>query len=285
MNHSSRQLLQRITSELQSIYETEEARSMAFILLEHFFGLTRSVILTDKVIIGSDSSALEAALERLKQHEPIQYVIGSTEFMGRVFEVDIHVLIPRPETEELVSLIIDENKHNIPAKLLDIGTGSGCIAVSLATAWPKAQVTALDVSPEALQVAKKNAAKYVQNIQFTEASILDTQWQELAIPMQLDVVVSNPPYVTYAEESRMRKNVIQYEPHLALFVENTDPLLFYRHIAWFCKRHLKKGGLCYLEINEQYGEEIKKLFLENTFTEAVVLQDMFGKNRFVKGVL
>jgi release factor glutamine methyltransferase len=285
MNYSSRQLLHRITAELQTLYGTEEARSLAFLLLEHFSGLSRSAILAGKPTEQPAMAGLEAALERVKKHEPIQYVIGSTEFMGRMFEVNRHVLIPRPETEELVSLIIEENKYIIPSKILDIGTGSGCMAVSLAAAWPQAQAIALDVSGEALQVAKKNAEKYVQNIEFMQASILDTQWQQAAAPMQLDMVVSNPPYVTRTEEALMQKNVTQYEPHLALFVENNDPLLFYRHIAWFCKRHLKKGGLCYVEINEQYGREVKALFLEHTFSEAVILQDMSGKHRFVKGII
>ncbi|MDO1448818.1 peptide chain release factor N(5)-glutamine methyltransferase [Rhodocytophaga aerolata] len=284
MNYSSRQLLHRITLELQPIYDTEEARSMAFLLLEHFYGLTRSAVLTDKILELPETFQLENALERLKKHEPIQYIIGSTEFMGRVFEVNRHVLIPRPETEELVNLIIEENRHMFPSKLVDIGTGSGCIAVSLAAAWPKAEILAVDVSPEALQVAKKNAEKYVQNVRFMQASILDTQWQADMDAMELDIVVSNPPYVTYAEEPLMRKNVTEHEPRLALFVENNDPLLFYRHIAWFCKRHLKKEGMCYVEINEQYGEEVKQLFLGNGFSTAVVLQDMFGKNRFVKGI-
>jgi release factor glutamine methyltransferase len=205
--------------------------------------------------------------------------------MGRLFKVNSHVLIPRPETEELVSVIINENKQIVPISILDIGAGSGCIAVSLAATWPQSEVTALDVSEEALQVARSNAGNYVQNVKFMQASILDTSWQEKLNPMQLDIVVSNPPYVTYAEEPLMRRNVTGFEPHIALFVEDTDPLLFYRYIARFCTRHLKKGGLCYLEINEQYGEQVKNVFLENSFSDALVLQDIFGKHRFVKVVL
>jgi release factor glutamine methyltransferase len=285
MNHSSRQLLQHITTELQAIYDKDESRNIAFLLLAHLFGLTRSAILTDKHIDIADTSILQTAVERLKQYEPIQYVTGVTEFMGRLFKVNSHVLIPRPETEELVSVIINENKQTVPSSILDIGTGSGCIAISLAAAWPQSEVTALDVSEEALQVARSNAGNYVQNVKFMQASILDTSWQEKLNPMQLDIVVSNPPYVTYAEEPLMRRNVTGFEPHIALFVEDTDPLLFYRYIARFCTRHLKKGGLCYLEINEQYGEQVKNVFLENSFSDALVLQDMFGKHRFVKVVL
>jgi release factor glutamine methyltransferase len=205
--------------------------------------------------------------------------------MGRVFDVNHHVLIPRPETEELVSLIIEENKAYPPAKAIDIGTGSGCIAISMGAAWPQAEVTALDISGDALHVARANAAKYVQNIHFMEASILDTTWQEKAAPMQLDILVSNPPYVTDAEEALMRRNVTDFEPHVALFVEDADPLLFYRHIVRFCTRHLRKQGCCYVEINEQYGEGVKKLLEDNGFALVEVLQDMFGKSRFVKGVL
>jgi release factor glutamine methyltransferase len=284
MNYSSKQLLHRVTSELQPLYDREEARTIAFLLIEHFYGLNRAAVLTDNPIELSESTNIENALERLKKHEPVQYIIGSTEFMGRVFEVNHSVLIPRPETEELVNLIIEENRHMFPSKLMDIGTGSGCIAISLAVVWPKAEIFAVDISPEALNVAKKNAEKYVQNVQFMQASILDTQWQADIVAMELDLVVSNPPYVTYAEEPLMRKNVIDHEPHVALFVEDNDPLLFYRHITWFCGRHLKKGGMCYVEINEQYGEEVKDLFLVNNFSTALVIQDMFGKNRFVKGV-
>jgi release factor glutamine methyltransferase len=285
MNHSSRQLLQHITTELQAIYDKDESRNIAFLLLAHLFGLTRSAILTDKHIDIADTSILQTAVERLKQYEPIQYVTGVTEFMGRLFKVNSHVLIPRPETEELVSVIINENKQTVPSSILDIGTGSGCIAISLAAAWQQSEVTALDVSEGALQVARSNAGNYVQNVKFMQASILDTSWQEKLNPMQLDIVVSNPPYVTYAEEPLMRRNVTGFEPHIALFVEDTDPLLFYRYIARFCTRHLKKGGLCYLEINEQYGEQVKNVFLENSFSDALVLQDIFGKHRFVKVVL
>jgi release factor glutamine methyltransferase len=277
--------LQHITTELQAIYDKDESRNIAFLLLAHLFGLTRSAILTDKHIDIADTSILQTAVDRLKEHEPIQYVTGTTEFMGRLFKVNSHVLIPRPETEELVSVIINENKQTIPNSILDIGTGSGCIAISLAAAWPQSEVTALDVSEEALQVAWSNAGNYVQNVKFMQANILDTSWQEAVIPMQLDIVVSNPPYVTHAEEPLMRRNVTGFEPHIALFVDDTDPLLFYRYIAKFCTRHLKRGGLCYLEINEQYGEQVKEVFLENLFSEALVLQDMFGKNRFVKGIL
>jgi release factor glutamine methyltransferase len=285
MNHSSRQLLQEITADLQPIYGADEARSIAFVLLAHLYGLSRSAILADKAVPVPDTALLNTAIERLKQHEPIQYVTGTTEFMGKIFEVNKHVLIPRPETEELVSLIIMQNKHHLPAKVLDIGTGSGCIAISLAAAWPDAQVLALDVSEDALLIARKNAARQDMNVEFIQASILDDTWQKETMPMQLDIVVSNPPYVTWAEEPLMRENVKGYEPHVALFVADTDPLLFYKYIARFCARHLKNGGLCYVEINEQYGEEVKKVFTGYGFTQTEVWTDMFGKSRFVKGRL
>lgn len=285
MNHSSRQLLHQTTSALQAIYDIEEARSIAFVLLEHLYGLSRSAILADKSVYLADNNLLQSALARLQTYEPIQYVTGVTEFMGRIFQVNKHVLIPRPETEELVSVIIEENKHYPPAKAIDIGTGSGCIAISMAAAWPQAEVTALDISEDALRVARANAERYVQNVHFMEASILDTSWQAKTEPMQVDIVVSNPPYVTYAEEALMRRNVTDFEPPIALFVEDVDPLLFYRHIARFCTRHLRKQGCCYMEINEQYGEGVKKLLEGNGFARVEVLQDMFGKSRFVKGML
>jgi release factor glutamine methyltransferase len=216
-------------------------------------------------------------IDRLLNYEPIQYILGSTFFFGSDFIVDKHVLIPRPETEELVSWILEKVDTKQPIKILDIGTGSGCIAIILAKQIAQAEVYAMDVSTAALSIAKKNAEANGVVVQFIEASILEWQSQD----MFFDIIVSNPPYVRESEKEMMSPNVLNYEPHLALFVDNNNPLLFYKAIVEMSKINLTSEGLIYFEINEYLAEETKSLF-SSTFFESVQLKkDIFSKNRML----
>jgi release factor glutamine methyltransferase len=287
MSVSSRQLFTQIHQQLQQVYPPEEARNIAFLLLEHCFDLSRTAVLANKDIFGADTDQIKPLLERLMTHEPVQYVLGKTLFYGRWFGVNANVLIPRPETEELVHRIIAENtpgKTN-PLVIADLGTGSGCIAITLAAEFPDSQVWAIDVSENALQVARANALSNTVELNFIQADILDTTRQPLPAGLQLNLLVSNPPYVTREETVSMRRNVTAYEPHLALFVEGEDALLFYRHIARLGKSMLKKGGACYVETNENYTRQVQNLFEADGYTSTHLLTDMSGKDRFVKAIL
>jgi release factor glutamine methyltransferase len=227
----------------------------------------------------------EASMQRLLNQEPIQYVLGHTCFYGRSFMVSPHVLIPRPETEELVDWIIREHRTvEAEYQIIDIGTGSGCISITLAKELAEAQVTAVDISSQALQTAQANARLNHAELSWIEADILKYEQFPALINLKLDMVVSNPPYVTQAEKTLMHTNVLDYEPHLALFVSNEDPLLFYRRIAGYCQHHLKPGGVSYLEVNEQYAQQVAELLQNYGFKQIHIQVDMFGKERFVKGI-
>ncbi len=275
-------LFHNLVRPLLATYDVDEARSMVFLLMEHFLHLNKIDILVNKPLPeGYPKELFRSITQRLNQHEPVQYIIGESEFMGRRFLVNPAVLIPRPETEELVYWIVKEcRSFSKPFRVLDIGTGSGCIAVSLAKELAMAQVSAWDISAEALEVARKNAETNQATVQFSQVDMLQPR---LLPPVSgFDLVVSNPPYVTQAETELMRPNVTEYEPHLALFVENDNPLLFYEAIAAFCQQYLTTKGRCYVEINEQYGMEIRRLFLEKGFASADIHLDLFDKHRFVK---
>jgi release factor glutamine methyltransferase len=284
----SKKLFDYLVGQLLSTYEVEEARSIVFLLLEYKLQLKKIDILANKgITMEGPQVFLSPFIERLRQHEPIQYVVGETEFFGRPFLVNSHVLIPRPETEELVDYILKNDRllgksGKEPTKILDIGTGSGCIAVTLAKELPKATVHAWDISTDALSVAKKNAELQQANVQFAQVNIL--QPQLLNITQPFDLVISNPPYVTRKEIVQMRRNVTEYEPHLALFVENDNPLLFYESIAAFCQTNLRRGGFCYVEINEQYAVEVARLFSDKGCSNTEIHEDLFGKERFVKAI-
>lgn len=222
---------------------------------------------------------LYEAIERLLQREPLQYVLGETNFYGYTFRVNPAVLIPRPETEELVHLVLQRHKKEQPLKILDVCTGSGCIALTLAKELPQARVWATDISPEALAVAEENKQQLG-----VEALILEADALQAPFPVaELDVVVSNPPYVLEQEAALMQPNVLDWEPHLALFVPNTDALLFYKVIAREAAQKLKQGGWLYFEINEAWGSQVAALMQEIGFEEVQVLQDMQGKMRMVEG--
>jgi release factor glutamine methyltransferase len=282
---SSKSLFNQLVSEITSVYEENEAKSIIYLLLEHELQLSKTDIFLDKNIIQSFD--FQEIIKRIKAQEPIQYIIGETEFYGRKFKVTPDTLIPRPETEELVYLVLNNNfstpnpQSLIP--ILDIGTGSGCIAISLACELPDAQVYAYDISEDALKIAKENAEMNKANIIFEKVDILKKPFTVHHSPFT--VIVSNPPYVMNSEKAEMEKNVLDYEPHLALFVEDNDPLIFYRKIAEFASKNLINNGLCVVEINQALGLETAELFWNQGFSSVEVMKDMFGKDRMVKAIL
>ncbi|MBO7477770.1 MAG: peptide chain release factor N(5)-glutamine methyltransferase, partial [Salinivirgaceae bacterium] len=213
--------------------------------------------------------------------EPLQYVIGTEWFMNMPFSVCRDVLIPRPETEELVRLIVGRCKRPSP-RIVDVGTGSGCIAVSLAKLIDGAQVTAVDVSASAIEVARRNAEQNGAQVEFVCTDILADN--QLFVPSSLDIVVSNPPYVTETDKSQMSRNVLDFEPHLALFVPDSDPLLFYRRIAELAQQWLKSGGMLFFEINERFGPETVQLLENMRFDNVELHRDFYEKNRMVSAV-
>lgn len=279
---TARSLFNSLVGQLEG-YRPEEARAIVFLLLEHFLRMRRTDVIADKPLPPNqpDWSVL---VDRLNRHEPVQHLIGATEFCGLEFQVSSAVLIPRPETEELVRIIVrDYAETEGTLRLLDIGTGSGCIAVTLARFLPQATVTGWDVSPEALEVARENARQLQAEVLFEQQDILNAAKNvTVTEDSRFECIVSNPPYVTHSEAEQMEPNVLRYEPHLALFVEDTDPLLFYKAVADFGRRHLTSGGACYVEINERFGDETRQVFLERGYSNVQVFKDIFGKERFVK---
>lgn len=274
-------ILDYIHSELQEVYSPEEIRSLSFLLLETLTGKNRAQLLSNKNIELSDTKQheFETILLRLKKSEPIQYILGSTEFYECSFSIDKNVLIPRPETAELVHWIVKDETSC--SSLLDIGTGSGCIAVACAKQLPACSVSALDVSEAALKVAAENAKRNNVEVEYLNADIL----QQPVYNRKWDVIVSNPPYVCHSEKSAMEQNVLAYEPHLALFVPDENPLLFYRAIAHFAKQHLSSGGRLYFEINRTYGNAVREMLETLEFSEVTVRQDIFGNDRIIKARL
>ena len=267
---------------IQEHYIDTEARQVAFLLMEHVLNLTREQILVDTQLEISVKSMdrLEEGITKLEQLHPIQHVIGKAHFYGRSFYVDSNVLIPRQETEELVDAILVDNKRpNL--KVLDIGTGSGCIALTLALELKNASVTALDVDAKALNVTQRNASMLGVDLKTIQADILSMD----ALPDSFDIIVSNPPYVTESEKEVMSRLVLDNEPHLALFVTDDDPLLFYEKIGALSKRHLSSQGKLYLEINEQFGANILKLLEGFQFDYLQLVKDLNGNDRFIKAML
>ena len=268
-------------SELDTIYSREEVDSFFYLVIEHYLGLERFVLALKPqlVVTKTEEQPLFEAMSELKQEKPIQYILGSTQFMDLEFKVNENVLIPRPETEELVRWIIEdfEKNENKEINVLDIGTGSGCIAISLAKYLNYAKVDALDISEKALAVARENTDLNKVEVKFFQANILKLENLE----DKYDIIVSNPPYVRMLEKEQMKSNVIKNEPELALFVKNEDPLVFYRKISEFAKSNLKKGGCLYFELNQYLGEETKAL-LERDFSEVKLRKDMFGNDRMLK---
>ena len=265
----------KMISELSSIYEMDELNSIFNLLAEDYLKISRSKILLANEIDLNESNQLLfiSALERLKTHEPIQYVLGNTSFMDLEFKVNSSVLIPRPETEELVRLMLNEELDG--KEILDIGTGSGCIAISLAKNLPNSKVTALDISSDALKVAKENAKINNVSIEFIDADIFEYQFDK-----KYDVIVSNPPYVTEFEKTLMKKNILDFEPELALFVDDNQPLRYYTEIISFSKFSLKSKGLLFFEINNKYYDDLSIYLAENNF-KFQKFDDHRGFSRFI----
>jgi len=274
---------QLLLQNLFSIYDDREARNIADIITEYITGFAGSARMLNKnnMLSNIQESTYNDSIKRLLQHEPVQYITGIAWFYKYPFYVNKDVLIPRPETEELVEHIVKENiGKNI--SIIDIGTGSGCIAISLKKNVSGGLVSAIDVSIDALTVAKRNATELDANIHFIQQDFLqEGLWNTLDM---YDVIVSNPPYIKYIEKEEMNNNVLQYEPHLALFVENEDALLFYRKTALFGKTHLNTNGSIWMEINETLGKETKELF-EGFGYSTVLYKDLQGKDRMIKAVL
>lgn len=273
--------------ELGDLYPLEEIDSFFYILLDAYYKIARIDLAMDYDLSVINTKPILNALELLKAQKPIQYILGETEFYGLMFKVNKNTLIPRPETEELVGWVIKDcvGKEK-EVKILDIGTGSGCIAISLAKNLPKAKVFALDVSREALEVAKENAKLNAVDVEFVEASILDIPYSEYVLkPHAFDIIVSNPPYVRNLEKELMQPNVLENEPHLALFVENENPLQFYKVITDFAIKKLNKQGCLFFEINEYLGKEMIHLLSTSHFRNIKLKQDIFKKDRMIKGEL
>lgn len=267
--------------QLCSIYDKDESNAMILILLEHYFNIDRVKMTLEPNLRLSESEMLKIhfAVKDLLKSKPIQYIIGETEFCDLKFKVNENVLIPRPETSEMVGIIANSHQQSAVSKILDIGTGSGCIAISLAKAFPKSQVYAMDISEEALKVAKENAINNNVNVTFIQDDIL-TPTQTLT-QTEFDIIVSNPPYVRELEKSEMRDNVLKWEPHNALFVSDDDPLIFYRKILEFASTHLNDNGEVWFEINEFLGKEMTSLCRRFGFPDVKIFKDFRDKERFM----
>ena len=293
--------------ELEKLYGSDEANALIMILLEHYFNIDRMKIALEPDLRLSESEllTLHFAVKELLKNKPVQYIIGETEFCGMRFFVNENVLIPRPETEEMVKslelkvkgylyspsfrpdierreMVAEKSPANI--SILDIGTGSGCIAISLAKLLKDSAVTAVDVSEKALEVAKKNAEANEVSVTFIKDDILNPQNRDL-LNGQFDIIVSNPPYVCESEKSEMRANVLDYEPSSALFVSDNDPLIFYRKILEFAQKALKPSGEIWFEINEKFGNEMQNICFDMGFNNIEIIKDFRDRDRILKARL
>lgn len=287
--------------ELKNTYEKDELETFIAYCFEEYLSLKRADIFLNFDVTISESELLKFnfAVKDLKQHKPIQYIFGKADFYGLKFIVNKHVLIPRPETEELVQLIIDKigggrtesgergqlqlpnSLLPSPISILDIGTGSGCIPISLKKNIPLAKVYALDISGEALDIAKQNAEINSVDVEFFQHDILSATDKLPDADLKFDIIVSNPPYICDSEKGQMQNNVLDHEPHLALFVNDNDPLLFYRSIADFALKNLKQNGELYFEINQALGPETKLLLENKGFKNVVLVKDINNNNRIL----
>jgi release factor glutamine methyltransferase len=327
-----RELQHNFHAQLDAIYGKNEVHGFFKLLVEHHlnFKPIEIVLQPNYNVSNAEQDYFNEAINRLRQEEPIQYILGVTEFFGMPFKVNPYTLIPRPETEELVQWIIDEESNSNPDSrrgqipipiapdsyrdgtkfqipnlsadwhdsnnkhltILDIGAGSGCIAVSLAKHLPNTKVYALDISPEALDVARENAELNGVEVECIEADILTSCHAELppdvragvSASHKFDIIVSNPPYVRELEKSTIKNNVLKHEPHLALFVEDDDPLLFYKAICEFAVHNLKPKGRLFFEINQYLGAEMKQLLSTFDFESVELRQDVFGNDRIIKSI-
>lgn len=278
-----KEIKSKFNDDLHGIYPGLEIDSFFKLLSEAYLNLSpvEIVLQADMEIEPAIQEKFSAALKRLKAYEPIQYIIGRTEFFGLPLKVNPDTLIPRPETEELVKLTLQEvAEANTAEKLriLDIGTGAGCIAVALAKNLPDAEISAMDVSEEALKVAEENAKINKVDVHYFQGDILTME----SLPGKYHFIVSNPPYVRLSEKRMMDSNVVDFEPELAIFVTDEDPLLFYRKIAQLAKRQLTENGKLFFEINEYLGEDLLALIIDEGFENIHLIKDIYGKNRMLK---
>ena len=275
-------LVRQIREALHGSYTDAEALSLAKMLLVEVFGFSTLELYggKDRGFSEKEQELLSDIVCRLQNHEPIQYIIGRETFMGLVFDVNENVLIPRPETQELVNWILEDHRSDEGCKILDIGTGSGCIPVSLAHFMSGAEVEAWDISDGALDVARRNANKNEVKVLFRKQNVFE------ALPSEsyYDVIVSNPPYITEKEKGDMEANVLDWEPSIALFVPDTDPLLFYRKIAELGLEMLVAGGALYFEINRAYGEMMRTMLEDMGYNNVELRKDMFGNDRMIKAI-
>lgn len=266
---------------LEPLYGNGEARAVTDYVLDVCFGLSKADILCGAVeeMTAEKTAELNKIFNRLTKGEPVQYVLGRAEFSGRWFNVRPGVLIPRPETEELCAWITADSKASGSPKVLDIGTGSGCIAITLQLDMPESKVTAWDISADALDVARENAKQLGANVNFVKLDALNAKPEG-----EWDVIVSNPPYICEKEKKDMAVNVLEHEPHTALFVPDADPLLFYRAITRLAVQTLSKGGRLYFEINPIYADDTCHMMRAEGMTAVELRSDMYGKQRMAKGV-
>ena len=278
--------------QLTQVYDDYEAKAIARMVYEVRFGLMPSDLFIgkDTQLSTDDQKLLAEITQRLLTGEPIQYVLGEAEFGGRTFHVEPGVLIPRPETYELCQWIMEERRgkkeEGRNTSILDIGTGSGCIACTLAAELADAEVTAWDISDDALRIATENAKRTNVHVSFEKVDVLNTSLLNRERPATgLDIIVSNPPYICNKERATMERNVLEHEPELALFVPDNDPLLFYRTIARFAAKTLNPGGALYFEINPLYVSEMQQMLSKEGFSHTEIRNDQFGKQRFTKSCL
>ena len=283
-----RETITYIRHSLQEIYPAGELQALIRIIMESVCGLTTCQLLVgkDRDLSEKERSKIKEIVEGLRQQQPIQYLLGEALFHGLTLKVTPAVLIPRPETAELVDLVLQDWPSESSPRLLDIGTGSGCIAIALAKALPQADVSAIDVSPEALEVAQENARLQEVKIRFQQADILKVATEAILSDgivgnVGLDGIVSNPPYILQTESAQMERNVLAYEPHLALFVPDEDPLRFYRAIADYARIALRPGGKLYFEINPLCAEAMVEMLQAKQFQAIEIKLDFYGKARFI----
>ena len=273
-----------LTKELNNLYDSDELKNIVGLIIEHITNMPRMEQVKNKAtfLTCTQLESLDTITERLKKNEPVQYVLGEAWFAGMKFKVNKNVLIPRPETEELVDWIIKEAmSHELrAASILDVGTGSGCIPITLKKKLPQTTITAIDVCSEALFTATENAIELNTEVNFILLDFLDEEkWNELE---QYDIIVSNPPYVKQSEKETMHERIITFEPHKALFVPDNDALIFYEKLCDFSLTHLKPGGSIFVEINESLGQDVMNLFQGKGFTSVEIKKDLQEKDRMVK---
>lgn len=285
MPKTAGQLFKDLVIKLTGTYESSEAKAISYLLLEEKFDIPKSLVLLDKEVPfkNGDKERFKEYRDRLQNHEPIQHIIGKGYFYNRPFKVTPDVLVPRQETEELISRIVRENRRREKTSILDIGTGSGNIIVSLGLELKNMELKlkAWDKSTQALIIAEENANKYDVSVEFDTVDILEGKDTD----EKFDIIVSNPPYVKNSEKLKMKKNVLKFDPHEALFVPNDDPLIFYRVISKFAKSHLNPKGKLYFEINESLGNETADLIHDMGYSKVKLIKDLNDKDRFVSAIL